>query len=173
MSRYEPLTRYLEGRRSNEAPLSFREVEAILHRNLPASARRHQPWWSNTTTHSHADAWMRAGWKTSRVDLAGERLVFVRSDKAGARAQPAEARGPDRPAVAEFVIRLDRLPNAARTLLERHASEHGCSLARATADILSQADVDRRRRLLDLFPLTGRPSSVDSVYLIREDRDAR
>ena len=40
MSRYEPLTRYLEARREMEAPLTFREVEAILHRSLPDSARR-------------------------------------------------------------------------------------------------------------------------------------
>ena len=57
---------------------TFREVEAILGFQLPDSARRHQAWWSNTDSHSHATAWLRAGWSTRGVHVATERLSFVR-----------------------------------------------------------------------------------------------
>jgi hypothetical protein len=171
VSRYEPLSRYLESRRTDEAPLTFRDVEAILSRSLPRSARLHQPWWSNTTTHSHAYAWMRVGWKTSRVDLAGERLVFVRAAARPAEDPPAVAPAP--PTSARFSIGIDDLSASAHALLERHAMEHACSFSRAAAELLNEAAIDRKRRLLDRFPLTGERSSVDSVDLIREDRDAR
>ena len=48
---------------------------------LPLSARAHQPWWSNQSnsgSHSHAQAWQRAGWKTRSVSLADETLIFER-----------------------------------------------------------------------------------------------
>jgi hypothetical protein len=168
MSRYEPLTRYLETCQVTETPLSFKEVERILKRNLPASARLHQPWWANTTTHSHADAWMRAGWKTSRVDLAGERVTFVKATADSREVSPeALARG------GQFVIHLRALPEAVQALLERHVREHACSFEQATADLLAQAAIDRKRRLLERFPLNGERSDVDSVDLIRADRDGR
>jgi hypothetical protein len=173
MGRYESLTRYLESRHTSEAPLTFKEVERILNRSLPASARLHQPWWANTTTHSHADAWMRAGWKTTRVDIPRERVVFVRGDSPA----PPE-RTANKPTIAatendEFVIRMERLAPTARALLLRHAAEQACSLEQAVSDLLAQADLDRRRRLLERFPLTGERSGVDSADLIREERDAR
>jgi hypothetical protein len=47
---------------------------------LPASARRHRAWWANDATgHAHASAWLEAGYRTEQVDMAGEKLVFVRA----------------------------------------------------------------------------------------------
>jgi len=58
-------------------------------------------------------------------------------------------------------------------LVERHAAEHACSHSQAIADLLSEAATERKRRLLDRFPLMGDRSLIDSATLIREDRDAR
>jgi hypothetical protein len=174
MGRYEPLTRYLEGRRETEASMSFEEIEAILNRSLPPSARQHQPWWANTTTHSHADSWLRIGWKTRQVDLAGQRVVFVREADGSRPARrgvlPAGRRSSSQDMIA---VRIESLSIAARSLLERHMAEHGATVEQAVCDILHQAATDRKRRIIEQFALTGVRSNVDSVDLIREDRDAR
>ena len=60
---------------------SFKEMEAILGFSLPVSARLHRPWWANqklSNGHSHAWAWLAAGWKTAAVELDREKLVFIR-----------------------------------------------------------------------------------------------
>jgi hypothetical protein len=176
MSRYEPLTRYLEGRRGSEAPLTFREVESILNRNLPLSARRHQPWWANTRTHSHAEAWLRVGWKTRNVDLASQRVVFVRAEPSAPKpAAPSSRTGPG-PAETVVTLRLDALTPLAQALVLRYAKEREVSVAAAVSDLLHEAAIDRRRRLLDDI-IANAPSiagsGVDVVDLIREDRDAR
>lgn len=171
MSRYEPLSRYLESRREAEAPLTFSDIERILNRSLPPSARLHQPWWANTASHSHAEAWLRVGWKTSQVDLAGQRVVFFRGRGERTSSRTEIAKLPD--AEDQLVLRPTALSLAAHALLRRHMDEHGCSREQAVSDLLHQAAIDRRRQLLARFPLDGEPSTIDSVDLIREDRDAR
>jgi hypothetical protein len=173
MSRYEPLTRYLEGRREAAVPLTFKDVERILNRNLPPSARLHQPWWANTTTHSHAGAWLRIGWKTRQVDLAGQRVVFVKEASGSVGASGERPIKANTSSSVEVVVRTDDLSSAARAFMDRYMTENDCTMAQAVADLLNQAALDRRRRLLDRFPLSGERSTLDSVDLIREDRDAR
>ena len=58
-------------------------------------------------------------------------------------------------------------------MLEDYQEAQGGSLADAAAALLNAVFVERRRPLLERFPLTGRPSTIDSADLIREDRDAR
>lgn len=80
--KYSPLYRYLVGLKKNEWPTSFAELEQLLEFELPDSARVHRPWWANQGErggHSHALAWEMAGWHTSKVDMAGEKLIFVRA----------------------------------------------------------------------------------------------
>ena len=80
--KYAPLYRHLMSLKVNEWHPSFAEVEAVLGFPLPRSARIHQPWWSNQTTpgsHSHAQAWQRAGWKARNVNLVAETLLFQRN----------------------------------------------------------------------------------------------
>jgi len=61
---------------------TFQELERVLGFALPKSARIHRPWWANNQGqgggHSHALAWEMAGWRTAKVDLADETLVFRR-----------------------------------------------------------------------------------------------
>ena len=172
MSRYEPLTRFLEGTRAGEIRLTFQDIERILDRPLPASARHHQAWWSNTETHSHADSWMRTGWRTRDLDLGSERILFYRNSGPTAASPSTGARSPSG-SPSSIVLAREALSPAALNLVERHAAEHACSHSQAIADLLSEAATERKRRLLDRFPLMGDRSLIDSATLIREDRDAR
>ncbi len=81
--KYAPLFRHLTGLDRSEWHVSFDEVEAVLGFRLPPSARIYRPWWSNSKLaggHSHAFAWLAAGWKTRSVDLEKENLVFSRQE---------------------------------------------------------------------------------------------
>lgn len=84
--KYAPLYHHLRQLKPREWRATFDEIEQILGFDLPDSARIHRPWWANQGTrggHSHALAWEMAGWKTSQVDMAEERLTFVRDAAAG------------------------------------------------------------------------------------------
>ena len=60
--------------------MTFQQVETVIGGSLPASARRHRPWWANDARgHAHADAWLGEGYRTEEVDMEGEKLVFVRT----------------------------------------------------------------------------------------------
>lgn len=79
--KYSPLYRHLIELRQDEWSVNFRSLEKLLGFDLPDSARIYRPWWANVGVrggHSHALAWEMAGWRTSQVDMAGEKLVFVR-----------------------------------------------------------------------------------------------
>lgn len=79
MSKYEPLTAFLDSKRTEEVPMSFAEIEAVLGTALPASKRRRE-WWSNNPSNNVLTrAWLAAGYKTERVDMDSERLVFRRA----------------------------------------------------------------------------------------------
>ena len=80
--KYAPLHRHLLSLwPETEWRAGFDEVERVLGFRLPDSARLHRPWWANSrkgSGHSHALAWQAAGWRTARVDLEAETLVFER-----------------------------------------------------------------------------------------------
>jgi len=83
-SKYDPLREFLEKVPSGvqERTLSFRQVESILGFALPASARRHRAWWSNPSSrghHSHAQAWLAAGWEVDTVDQEDDWVGFRRA----------------------------------------------------------------------------------------------
>jgi hypothetical protein len=79
MGKYEPLEGFLKVRKAGRWRADFREIEALLGFKLPRSALKYPAWWSNDETgHSHAKAWLDAGWRTEEVDLAGRKLTFSR-----------------------------------------------------------------------------------------------
>jgi len=61
--------------------MSFADVERILGRKLPNSARRYAAWWANerSGTHAHAHSWLDAGWHTRRVDINAATIEFFRN----------------------------------------------------------------------------------------------
>lgn len=167
--RYEPLTRRLESQRTDEVRLTFGEIEEIVGRALPGSARRHPAWWANTSSHSHADAWLRVGWKTRDLDLRGERITFRRRGVSSISG-PSESL---RPWVGGLVLAREVLSTAARRIVEAESARTGVSHGHAAAELLNRLAASEKRRVFERFPWEKKRSSVDSVDLIREDRDAR
>jgi hypothetical protein len=91
MSKYDPLKSFLAGRQSQEVPMSFHEIEALIDAPLPPVAYKHRAWWSNNPSNSVITrAWLDAGYKTERVDMNGRKLVFRRR---GEGARPPEHGG--------------------------------------------------------------------------------
>jgi hypothetical protein len=78
--KYDPLRLYLRQQTQSRVPITFRQIESVIGGRLPASARKHRPWWANDARgHAHADAWLGEGYRTEEVDMDGEKLVFVRA----------------------------------------------------------------------------------------------
>ncbi len=75
---YSPLTAWLAQQTEATVTIRFADLEAILGRQLPRSARRDKPWWANASTHSQARAWLSAGWRVDGVDMRGETVRFSR-----------------------------------------------------------------------------------------------
>lgn len=76
-TKYHPLFEHLLFSGQGEAMMTFAEIEEVIEARLPPSARTREEWWSNSPSgHSQARAWRRAGYKTSGVDLANERVSF-------------------------------------------------------------------------------------------------
>jgi hypothetical protein len=144
MSKYANLHQWLLEARGDRTPLTFFELETLLEFPLPASARTHRPWWANTASgHSHASAWLDAGWRTADVDLVRERLVFER--KPAGRAQTAAP--PPAPAASPtetVVIPRALLSAEALRLLDELSRVTAGDTASAAAALLNQAALERR-----------------------------
>ena len=82
--KYGRLCEHLRALQETEWRAGFAEIEEVLGLDLPASARSHAAWWSNGG-HSHAGAWLDAGFKTSELDLSRQTVVFRRAVAAGSR----------------------------------------------------------------------------------------
>ena len=79
MGKYEPLESFLSALETQRWRADFAEIEAVLGFPLPKSAYAYPAWWSNDETgHSHARAWLRAGWRTEDVDVAARKVTLVR-----------------------------------------------------------------------------------------------
>jgi hypothetical protein len=89
VSKYEPLPQFLSAGNGSTRRMSFGQIERIVGFKLPKSAYEHEAWWSNNETgHSHARAWLRAGWRTMDVDLAGRKVTFQRVTSDTGRSSP-------------------------------------------------------------------------------------
>ena len=76
--KYQRLHEHLKSTTSDHWQFTFREIESIIGASLPASAYRHAAWWSNTGSHSQANAWLAAGFRSTNVDLHAEQVIFAR-----------------------------------------------------------------------------------------------
>ena len=74
MTKYEPLTHYLEKQPGN-VKLTYSEIEKILGEELPPSASKYRSWWANNDSHTQALHWAAASYRVSKVDL-GKSVTF-------------------------------------------------------------------------------------------------
>lgn len=167
MTDYRPLSDFLSSRPSKEVSLGFEDLERILGQSLPASARKHQAFWANTTTHSYASSWMSVGWRTAKLNLAEESVTFRREQD-----EPALAGSPD-PKTGAIVIPRSALSPGTLRMIADYSEVLGVDEAAAIVRIVEDAALDRRRQLLARFAEMSPRIQGDSSELIREDRDAR
>lgn len=58
--------------------ITFAQVEGIIGKALPASARRHRSWWDNDwLSQVQSGFWLDAGLRDSHVDMGKERVKFM------------------------------------------------------------------------------------------------
>jgi hypothetical protein len=82
MSKYAALGEYLKRQRADRVPMTFAEIERVTKTKLPASAKKHRPWWSNNPNNSvMTKVWLDAGFESEQVDMPARKLVFRRVGK--------------------------------------------------------------------------------------------
>lgn len=81
MRKYGALKRHLERKAGRPEILSFEDIEHIIGKQLPQSALRHRAFWANDNEghHSHARAWMGAGYRVAWVDREDRVVRFERT----------------------------------------------------------------------------------------------
>ncbi len=74
--KYYPLYTYLNKQPDAELiELSFEEIEKILKKSLPTTAKMTRAWWANSKT-PQAEMWQEAGWLVDAVDFDEQFVVF-------------------------------------------------------------------------------------------------
>ncbi len=80
MSKYAALEVHLRESGQDSVTMTFAEIERVIGADLPPSAFKHRPWWSNNPSNSViTHSWLKAGYKTENVDMAGKTLDFVKT----------------------------------------------------------------------------------------------
>lgn len=76
--KYLPLALYFENCKKYEFQLTFKEIEKIIHAELPKSSRKYSAWWANEkrNTHTHTKSWQDAGFHTQDLSLSEETVLF-------------------------------------------------------------------------------------------------
>ena len=163
MSVYQPLQQYLSSQQDASVVMSYDQIERVLGRRLPPTARGNakRQWWANTETHSQALAWLRAN-RRAKIDVDREEVTFVRTEQE--KNLDADMR---------VGLRLMGLTSAAHRMLQDVAEEKGVTLEAAAVQVLNDMARRRRAMTLDWFAGKSKFSDVSSTDLIREDRDAR
>lgn len=61
--------------------MSFAEIDQLVPSGLPNSAYTYQAWWANEreTRHVQSLAWLEAGYRVDRYDLAARTVTFRHS----------------------------------------------------------------------------------------------
>jgi len=82
ISEYSPLGQFLEKQllQGNiQVSLSFQEIERIINRELPPTARNNKNWWANSRNEKsrQCSAWLNYGWSKHQVDLKKEIVIFI------------------------------------------------------------------------------------------------
>lgn len=81
LRKYGALQSHLNRRNGKPEMLTFEDIEDIIGKPLPVSAVRHRSFWANDNQehHSHARAWMGAGYRVAYVDREQKVVRFERT----------------------------------------------------------------------------------------------
>ena len=80
MTKYAALEDHLRNSGRDAVSMTFADIERVIGADLPPSAFKHRPWWSNNPSNSViTNSWLKAGYKTEKVDMADKKLVFVKT----------------------------------------------------------------------------------------------
>lgn len=175
VNKYQPLTDHLKAQKNSNYSIKFKEIEGIIHDNLPPSAYRHRAWWSNNPTNSvMTKAWLDAGWISSDVDMEAQKLVFRRKRQPPPPpgSAPMASRQPE-PAI--FCIR--NLPSSTLANLKARAELAGQTVEDAAREVLEKhapITITERFALVDrIRSASPNLRHVDIPAMIRKDRDSR
>jgi hypothetical protein len=78
VSKYDGLESHLKFRAAftGLVKLSFARIDGLIGSNLPITAFRDEAWWSNSSSSTHAKAWLNAGWEVQEVNLKEGYVTF-------------------------------------------------------------------------------------------------
>lgn len=81
MSRYEPLRNRLLSLTVSSVRMKFSDIEEIIGRDLPASARKYPAWWANNDQGGkrHSKGWLHVGWRAEDLALEMEEVTFIKA----------------------------------------------------------------------------------------------
>lgn len=153
MTKYEPLSHYLDREARPEVVLGFADVEAIIGTALPPSAFKYREWWANETNpltaHVQCGAWLEAGYHAF-ADMTDRRVRFVRRPALprAAMAQPwrrsSLPRGllggkmPATAATGPVLLAFAGLPGTGKTTIARQVAQD-CGATYLRIDEIEQA----------------------------------
>lgn len=76
-SKYYPLFEYLQKCDRDYITLTFAEIETLMQKPLPDSAKNQKAWWSNRSKNAvQSTAWMNAGYRVEIVDFEAKSVTF-------------------------------------------------------------------------------------------------
>lgn len=76
-SKYQQLYDHLHRLGVDEVSMGISEIEQVIGTRLPPTARTQRAWWSNRRKGAvQASAWVLAGYHTTEINLAEERITF-------------------------------------------------------------------------------------------------
>ena len=177
MTKYEPLTAYLQSLspQNGHYPITFKEIERVLGERLPNSAYRHRAWWSNNPSNSvMTAAWLKAGFESSAVDMAGQKLIFRRARPAPGGGGGRAALRPGAPEDGQTLV-VAKLPTATMAGLAARARAAGLTPGEIAADILNThatLTVAERLAMADRLREDGPVlDHLDVPAMIHDDRE--
>lgn len=74
-SKYDPIGEHLSTLTTRHTTLTFEQMETLIHRKLPDSARTHRAWWSNSGQ-PHSRIWVDQGWEVDTVNFDRGTVTF-------------------------------------------------------------------------------------------------
>jgi len=78
VGKYDGLETHLKFRAAftNNVKLTFARIDGLIGSSLPTNAFRDKTWWNNSSSSTHAKAWLNAGWEIEETNLKEGYVIF-------------------------------------------------------------------------------------------------